>query len=243
MDGGEPVVENHTRVPAKRRFRAGLHHFHEALRSGPGPPAPSLDDALGAAALDPPDRGRLRGRSPRDEARAGLRAAAGAGRSARLPRRDAHSAAAAPGVAVATPRVVDERPAGGGDQRPREGSFTIRLLHDRAPRHVRRFAKTTRAPAASTATTFPPHPCRAQDHPGRRPALKGPGQEGASAAPGLGRRSRRDSRRGPRPRASVAAVSQPQPRPEQRRRPVASAVLSDQATSLTGLSSPSSARK
>jgi predicted dehydrogenase len=47
MDGGELLVENHT-VSYEEAFRAELHHFHEALRSGT-PPVPSIADALGDA--------------------------------------------------------------------------------------------------------------------------------------------------------------------------------------------------
>ena len=47
MDGGDLVVENHT-VSYEEAFRAELHHFHEALRSGRAP-EPSLEDALGDA--------------------------------------------------------------------------------------------------------------------------------------------------------------------------------------------------
>ena len=47
MDGGGLVVENHT-VSYEEAFRAELHHFHEALRSGRAP-EPSLEDALGDA--------------------------------------------------------------------------------------------------------------------------------------------------------------------------------------------------
>ncbi len=47
MDGEELVVENLT-VSYEEAFRAELHHFHEAVRSGT-PPAPSLEDALGDA--------------------------------------------------------------------------------------------------------------------------------------------------------------------------------------------------
>jgi predicted dehydrogenase len=47
MDGGDLLVENHT-VSYEEAFRAELHHFHEALRSGRAP-APSVEDALGDA--------------------------------------------------------------------------------------------------------------------------------------------------------------------------------------------------
>jgi predicted dehydrogenase len=47
MEGEALVVEKHT-VSYEEAFRAELHHFRDAVRSG-RPPEPSLADALGDA--------------------------------------------------------------------------------------------------------------------------------------------------------------------------------------------------
>ena len=78
MDGGELVVENHT-VSYEEAFRAELHHFHEALQVGPRARAVPRRRAR-RRALDPPDRGRLRGRARAMRPRARLALAPGAGR-------------------------------------------------------------------------------------------------------------------------------------------------------------------